>query len=773
VVIEEWRTGRGAQARVQNRQLPVLLKGSLYAERIPIGTRENLETVPDSLVRRFYRDWYRPDLMTVVAVGDFDAPQMEAAIRARFSRLAMPASPRPRTYASVPGHDEPLVSIATDPEYPASSVALLWLRPVDTTRTVGDLRRGIVAGFYDAMLNARFAEQSQRPDAPFAFASSGRSALVRTRGSYVLVAGVKESGFARAAEALLAEAERVARQGFTQPELDRVRTNYLRSREQAYAERDRTSSGVFASRYVGSALTGAPIVSIEQDQALAKALAPTIQLAEVDSLARSSFTDRDRVILVAAPAKPEIAVPDPTAMLAVFDKAKGSNIAAYVDSASDAPLVATPPAPGSIVAQRSLPETGIVEWTLSNGARVLLKPTDFKADEVLFAARSPGGTSLLSNRDELNASLGNAALAVSGVGPFNQVALGKRLTGKRAQVSAAVSESEEGMRGSASARDLETLFQLAWLRFTQPRVDSGAYAAFKGQMRAALGNQRNRPEAVFSDTVSATLTQHDARVHRFTPEILDSLDLGRALELYRDRFADASGFTFFLVGSFRPDSVRPLVERYLASLPALHRTEAARDLGIRPPRGVVEKVVRKGTEAKAQTLLVFTGSCRYSYENRATLDALRELLEIRLREVLREEKGGTYGAGVGASCSHIPYPRYQVNVSFGSAPERTDELVAAVFAVIDSIKAGAISDSNLTKIREIATRSHESALTNNGAWLAAMADADQDGRDQRDFLRLPTLIGGITRERLRDAARLYLDQAQYARFTLLPETLAK
>lgn len=773
VVIEEWRTGLSAGTRVQNKQFPVMLKDSKYALRLPIGTKENLETFPESLAKRFYRDWYRPDLMTVVAVGDFDARQMEVAIRERFSTLTMPAKPRPRTYAQVPDHAETLVSIETDKEYPRSSVVLLWLRGKDSTRTVGDLRRQLVSSLYDGMVNARFGEQSQRPDAPFAFAGSGRGEFVRTRNGYQLVAGVKESGFEKAAEALLAEAERIKRFGFTQTELDRLKTNYLRSLEQAYAERDKTNSSVFASQYVSVALSGGPLMNIGQQQALAKELLPTISVSDVNALAKSTFSDRNRVVLVAAPDKPDVKVPTAKAMLAVFAKATTATLAAFVDSASDEPLVPTPPAPGRVVAEKALPGTGIIQWTLSNGARVLLKPTDFKADEVMFAAQSPGGTSLLPDRDVINADLSSVAMSVSGVGQFSQITLGKKLAGKRAQVSAQIGDGSEVLRGSASSKDLETLFQLAWLRMTQPRIDTSAFVAFKNQMRSMMVNQRNTPEAVFEDTITVTMAQHHPRVWLLTPELLDSVNLGRALDIYRDRFADGSGFTYYLVGSFNPDSVRPLVERYFASLPALSRHEKARDVGIRPPLGVVERVVRRGVEAKAQTMLAFTGACAYSYDARVVMGALRDLLDIRLREALREDKGGTYGVGVDAQCRHIPTDRYEVNVTFGSAPERVDELVAAVFAVIDSIKAGVVSDSNLTKIKEIPLRSHETGLKENGGWLSAILDADEDGRDQRDWLRVPELVNAVTREKLRDAAVMYLRKDQFARFTLLPEVAAK
>ena len=772
VVIEEWRTGRNASTRVQNRQLPAMLRGSRYAERLPIGTRENLEHFPDSVARAFYRDWYRPDLMTVIAVGDFDADTMVQAIRGRFGPIPAAQSPRPRTYAEVPGHDDTIVSIESDKEYPSSSVALLWLRPRDSTRSVQDYRRNLVAGIYDAMVNARLAELSQRPDAAFAYAGSGRGAFVRTRNAYQLFAVVKESGFAQAAAAVLSEAERIARFGFTQSEVDRVRTNYLRGLEQAYAERDKTNSANFAGQYVAQSLSGDPLLSIGQTQALAEELLPTVMLPELNALARSSFTEHDRVVLVAAPGGPDVRLPDRTAMLNVFAQAKAATLSAYVDSASDAPLVPVPPTPGRIVRERTLTGTNILEWTLSNGGRVLLKPTDFKADEVLLGAQRAGGESLVPDADVLDAQLSDIALSSAGLGQFNKIALGKRLTGKRVSVSTGLDETMERVRGTASSKDLETLFQLTWLRLTAPRVDSSAWIAAKNQFRAALINQRNSPESVFDDTITVTMAQHHPREHLMSPEVLDSVNLRRMLAVHNERFAAPADFTFFLVGSFSPDSVRPLVARYLASLPGGHRAETPRDNGINPPAGVVSRTVRRGVEPKAQTRLIFSSPCRYSYVNRVILAGLEDLLEIRLREALREDKGGTYGVDVSAHCSAQPVQRASVSVSFGSAPERTEELVAAMYAVIDGIKAGAISDSNMTKLRQIRIRAHETQLRQNGAWLNAMMDADEDQRDQRDFLRLPALVAGVTTAQLRDAARRYLRKEQVARFTLLPESTA-
>ena len=769
VVVEEWRLRRGAQMRLLYKQFPVLLRGSKYATRLPIGTRENLESFPDSLARAFYRDWYRPDLMTVVAVGDFDPKSMETSIRQRFARIPAVRQPRVREYAKVPDHAETLVSIESDREYPNATVQLLWLDSTKHVRTVSQFRRAIVNGLYDRMVNARLSEITQSPDAPFAFASTSRGAFTRTKDAHSFFAAIKGSEFERAASALLAESERVRRFGFTKTELDRARTEYLRALEQAYAERDKTNSSVFASQYVSSALNETPILGIADEQALAQRFAPTVTLAEINTLARASFPKENRVVIVAAPDRPEFKLPEKAAMLAIFDRAASdSTLKAYVDSTSDAPLVAALPTPGKIVSERTLPETGILEWKLSNGARVLLKPTDFKRDEVVFGAQSPGGSSLVADQDLNQAELATMALDAGGLGSFNSTSLTKKLAGKRADVSAYIDDYSEGLNGGASAKDLETMFQLAWLRLTQPRADTSAVGALRNQVRAALLNRKNDPGQIFRDTITLTMAQHNPRVRLFTAELFDSVDVQRALAVYRERFADAGSFNYYLVGAFSPDSVRPLVERYLASLPAPARTEQAKDVGIRPPTGVVERTVRAGIEPKAQSLLVFTGPCEYSIENRAVMNALRQLLDIRLREVLREDKSGTYGAGVGASCSHIPYSHYQFTVSFGSAPERTDELSKAVFGVIDSIKAGQVSDSNMTKIRELAIREHETSLKQNDRWLNAMMDADEDGRDQRDFLHVADRMLKVTKDQIRDAARTYLVTDRYAHFTLLP-----
>jgi len=766
VVLEEWRSRRGANLRVGMQHYPFQFFGSQYVSRIPIGTRETLESATRASLTRFYRDWYRPDLMAVVAVGDMDPKQIEAMIVDRFRSLSSPAKPRPRTYTVVPDHDTTFVSIASDAEYQGSTVSVMWKLPKDSIRTVGDYRRVLVAGLYSGLMGDRLNELSRQPNAPFQFAAVGRGGFVPTRDATSAFAGVKGNAFAASLEAILQEMERVTQFGFTATELERARVNILRSAERSVAEADKTVSGAFAGQYVNSFLGNGNIPSVLTAQALAKQVLPSITVEEINRAARDWTPRTNRVVMVSAPARADVTLPTRAELLAIFDKVKNAKLVAFVDSTSNKPLVPTLPSAGRVVASKVLPETGITEWTLSNGIRVLLKPTDFKNDEIRFTARRPGGSSTFAENEQLDAQF--MGLAVAGAGDFSPITLNKLLTGKVASASVSVGETGESAGGSASPKDLETMFQLLWLRMTQPRFDSLNFAVTKQALVSNLRNRANSPEAAFSDTISRVMTSYDPRVRLISTALLDSANIRKSFDLFARRTSDATGFVFYFVGNFKPDSLKPLVERWIASLPASGRASNWKDNGIRPPKGISERAVRRGSEPKAQTVLQFYGDFAYSWENRLTLSALRELLDIRLREAIREEKGGTYGVQVGANGNSIPYQRYSVNISFGSAPERVDELTTRMWSVLDSVATYGASPTDLAKIKEIFLRNHESALTQNASWLNWMRDHDEDGRDQRATLQYPVLVNALTSEQIRAAAKLYLNKQQYARFTLLP-----
>ena len=775
VVLEEWRLGRGAASRVQDEQFPVLFRGSRYAERLPIGEPEVLESFGHDALRRFYEDWYRPDLMAVIAVGDFDPQAVAAAIADRFGRIeARPEAP-PRPEFDVPIHAETLVSSVSDPELQVEQVSVVWKLPLQPEGTHEDYRRSMVERTYNSMLNFRFYEitrESENP--PFLYAGSGKGRLVRGSEVYELQAAVAEGGTASGLERLLVEAERVERYGFTPAELERQKADMLRGYERAWEERDNTESSTYAAEYARAFLQGESFPGISYEYALAKRYVPAIELDEVNRLGRDWISDSSRVLLASTPEKPGRSAPSEEELLAVFEAAAAAaaEVSPWDDAGIDRPFLDELPAGGEIVSERRHESVDVTEWQLSNGVRVLAKPTDFKADQVLFTASSPGGTSLAADDEYLSAAWASSIVGASGAGALSAVEIQKQLAGKAVSVSPFIGETEEGFSGSASPRDLETLFQLITLYGTRPRRDETAFRSLMTRVETAIHNRGTSPEAVWSDTLGVVLAQGHPRRQPPSPERLAQVDLDEALAFYKDRFADFGDFTFTFVGAFELDDLRPLVERYLGSLPATDRDETWRDVGVRPPPGVERRTVRMGSEPKALTAIVFTGPFDYGRENRLLLASTADVLDIMLREVLREELGGTYGASVNASTSRIPNPRYGVQISYGAEPGRLDELTAETFSVIDSLSTYGASEENLAKVRETRRRSRETDLEDNGFWLSAISGYDRDGEPLELILELDPLLDELSSRRIGDAARQWLDPERYVQVSLLPADTA-
>ncbi|HXT15630.1 MAG TPA: insulinase family protein [Gemmatimonadaceae bacterium] len=771
VVREEWRLGKGAGDRMLHQWLPIVLKGSKYADRLPIGNEASIMSATPARLRSFYNAWYRPDLEAVIAVGDFDPAVIEAQIKKHFGGIPKPVNAPKRISPSVPGNTEPLIAIASDKEATGSDVDLIFKMPVEKTKTVGDYRRDLMERLYMSMFNNRLDELAQKPNAPFLDAGVSKGNFIgRSTDAFTLAASVKDGAIPQGLEALLTEAKQVDEFGFLQSELDRAKENLVRGYERAYAERDKTQSAAFVQELVSNYLEQEPIPGIEYEYKLVQELVPTISLADVNKLASKWISDSNRVILAESPVKDSVKIPTRADLLAVFDRASKTKVTAYTETLSNEALVAKPPVPGTIVSRRQLPAVGITEWTLSNGARVLVKPTDFKADEVLMGAYSVGGTSLAPDSTYMSAELASNIVALSGLGNFSRVDLQKKLAGKVATAGAAISETSEGLSGRASPKDLETMFQLMYLDFTAPRLDLAAYQAFKNQVTPFLENRGSDPDQVFADTVSWTMASHSYRDRPITKATFAEVDPQKALAFYKDRFADASDFTFVFVGNVDTTALEPLVERYVASLPSIGRKESFRDVGGGPPKGVVEKVVRKGVEPKANTVFHFTGTCDYNPKSRLELRALMELFQIKLNETLREQLGGTYSPSAGGGCTRVPQPRYDIQIQFNSSPENVDKLTKSVLALIDSLKSAPPSQADVNKVKEAFVRSREVDLKQNAYWLGNIMAWQQAGEDLSLLLApYDQMIRDITPATIQNAARKYFDTSNYARFVLLPE----
>lgn len=770
VVVEEWRMRRGAQARLMDEQIPVILRGSRYAERLPIGTVESIETFEHDALTRFYRDWYRPDLMGVVAVGDFDRAAVEALLIDHFAGLSAPVGARARPEFDVPAHEETLFSILTDPELSSTRVTINYKMDLENDPTVGGYRQRLVEGMYNSMLNERFREIALEPDAPFLSASSSQGQFVGPLAVYSLRASVLEGQVEEGMQALLREAERVARFGFTEGEIERQRTAQLRGIEQAYTNRSDRSSNSFVSEYSRAFVDGESIPGIEYEYQLFQRFIPEITLEEVNQVGRGWVRDTNRVVIVEGPERDGLALPDEDELASVLSSAAQEEITAYVDALSGAVLLAEPPLGSEIVSERAL-EREITEWTLGNGIRVILKPTDYDEDRVIFRGFSPGGSSLAADEALIPASTAVDLISGGGLGEFNSIDLGRILTGKVASVSPFISEFEEGVSGSASVSDLETMFQLIYLTFTSPREDEDFAAVWMSQARQALANRDANPVTAWSDAYRRLMTQDHPRTRPMTVERLDEVDLRESMEFYEDRFADASDFTFVFVGALDATVLRPFVEQYLGALPSISRTESWRDVGVRAPEGVLQETVNRGLEPQSQTVITFNGAFEYvNQSERSVIRALGLAIESQLMEEVREELGGTYGIFVGPSYAWRPEETYQLTVSFGSDPARAEELTAVVLAGIERFKELGPTEEQAAAARETLLRQFETDFQENGTWLGQLVSDFQRGEEPGAAVdTFVSSVEGLTVTDIRDAARRYFDMENYVRVTLLPE----
>jgi zinc protease len=539
--------------------------------------------------------------------------------------------------------------------------------------------------------------------------------------------------------------------------------------EQALVEKDKRPSGQLAAEYVRAATQAEPIPGLAYEAEITRALVPTITLTEVNGLAAEWVPEGNRVVMVSAPKKDGVPVPTEAQLAAAIAAASTAAVTAYVDTVTSTTLMTNLPTPGTITNETTRPAFGITEWTLSNGIKVVLKPTDFKADEILFRATSPGGTSLAKEEDHLSADPASSLVGIGGVGSLSNIELGKTMTGKVASASASIGQLEESLSGRAAKKDLEAMFQLIYLRVMEPRADPVLFGVMMGQMKTIMANQMASPEFAFSEKINKIMTQDHPRARTPTPEQLSNVSLDTAMRFYKERFADMGDFTFVFVGSLEPDVMRPLVERYLASLPSTGRKETWRDIGVREPDGVIEDEVRKGIEPKSQTAIMFTGPMDYNQEQRVAIRAMAEILQTRLRETLREELGGTYSVSAGATSDNRPRETYQVSVSFGSDPSRTAALGQRVFEEIEAFKTNGPTEKQVNDVKAAMLKDFEANIKLNGYVLNQTSLKYQNGEAPETLLDVPSYYEKLTPAAIKAAANTYLNTKRYVKVVLLPE----
>ncbi|MCC7031854.1 MAG: insulinase family protein [Acidobacteria bacterium] len=770
VVLEEWRGRLGASSRLMDKQLPVLLQGSRYAERLPIGTPEVIKGAPRERLAAYYERWYRPDQMAVIVVGDIDPAAAEKMVRARFDDISRRTTPAPAVDRQVPPHAETLYSVATDPEAQGWTVTLSFKSEAEQQRTVGDYRASLVRQLIGEMIDPRLREIARRPDAPFLGAEAGIDTFGRTLQIFEIGAAVPESGLAAGLEAVLLEARRVREFGFSEAELDRARRALLAFYERAYTERATTESPRYAGEYVRHFLEAEAIPGIEFEYRLASTYLPTVTVEEASRVARRLVTDENRVVLAVAPEKKDAPGPTVDSLKAAVARASSATIEPWADPTAGRTLVENPPSGGTVTATRTIADLGVTVLTLSNGVEVWMKPTDFKNDQVVFSAYALGGTSRAPEEDFHGAEMVTSLVGVGGMGGFSPVDLSRMLAGKIAQASPRIGTYTQEIGGSATPRDIETALQLNYLAFTAPNLTAETLELLRRRLGAMLENQAQNPRAVFGEKVSLVNTSNHYSAKMITSADLPGMKLDAMQRFYRERFANAADYTFFFVGAFQVGELTPLVARWIGGLPSTGRKTAAfKDMGVRFPDGVVREEVRKGKDPASQTVISFFADAGSDEFEMHRVRAAGNILGIRLREILREELGGTYGVSVGYETS-LPLPGYgAVVIQFGSAPENVEKLTGAVFAEVERLKAQGPSADDVNKVKEMEKRDLETNARQNNYWLGSLQTVHLYGWDPTGILRRPQRTESLTPEILHGIFKKYFPMNRYTVVTLKPE----
>ncbi len=771
VIVEEWRLGLGARDRMMKKYFPVILKDSRYAERLPIGKVEVIEKFDHETLRAFYRDWYRPDLQAVVVVGDIDMAQTEARIREHFGRLQNPPDPRPRITYDIPGNTEPLVAVATDKEATNNSIIIFYKHPLTPDKNLGDFRQQLMAELYTGMLNNRFGEISQKPESPYVFAGAGYGRfLARTRDAYIINALAKENQIDQSLRVMLAENERVKRFGFTQTELDRQKEELISQYEKAAKEFDKTESSALCDEYVSNYLSGDAIPGPQKKFKYLKNLLPGITLADINELAGRWVTDDNMAMVVMAPEKEGVKVPTVNELLDIVKQSRTEALTAYVDNFREEPLVQDPAQPGKIVSRNENPDLGYTEIKLSNGMVIGLKPTAFKNDEILVSAYSPGGHSLCADDVFMSANYATQIIDMSGAGNFDNIELQKKLKGKTLQISPYLDDVKEGFRGNCAPKDLETLSQLVYLYFRQPRKDTTAFKAFMSQMENQLKFMKSNPIMAFYDTLFKSAYPGYKRMVIFpTPAQLGQVSLDKAYEIYQDRFADAGDFKFFMVGNFNIDTISPVLEKYFGSLPDLRRNESFRNTAPRFAEGKNNLVIYKGTDPQSLVGIVLSEKIEWKSSNLLHLQLIEEIISIKLIEVIREKMSGVYSPQVMANFDQYPEATFQLIVMFGCSPKTTEKLAKAVFSEIRNLRKKGPSATDLKKAQEALIRSRETDLEKNEFWLGKI-ESFYYNHDAADGVKtFVDRVNAVTAADLMKTASAYLNPEHYVKVVLMPE----
>ena len=770
VVIEEWRGGLGAGSRIRDKQIPIIFYNSRYAARLPIGKPEIIRSAPVARLRAFYDTWYRPERMAVIAVGDIDPAAIEASVKATFSPLRDRAKAAPVPHGRVTIKHPLLVSVVTDPEVTRSNVQVLRKRPRASDLRVSDYRRELIERMAQMMLNDRLSDIARKPDAKFLGAGVGDQSISPDVDGFVISVSASEGKIEEGMNAAAVEAKRARDFGFNQSELDRAKKSLEASYERAYAERDKSESQGFAQELLSLFLQNEPAPGIAYEHELVKQLLPTITTAEVSAMMRTLMNDDGRVILSTAPQKDGLPPPSEAGLRASLAAAEAAPVTAWSDAATTRALVENKPAPSAVTSRREIPEVGVTVVKFANGVEAWLKPTTFKNDQVLFSLTSPGGASLAPPENFDEAALATNYVRSSGAGGLKARDLEKLLAGKIANASPFVSLSSHGLSGSASPADLETGLQLLYQNFVAPGDDPEQFDVLKRQLQAAIANRGRAPGQVFAEKLEQINTSNHYTAQPLTAERIASLDRQKMLAFYKQRFSNAADFTFFMVGAFRVDEAVPLIAQYVGSLPSTGRATAeAKDVGIHFPGTQIREKVEMGREPRSSVVMSFYAEPSSDPVEAENLAEATTVLDIALRDALREELSQTYTVSVSQSGPGLPQRGGgNIAVSFGAAPENVPSMIDRVLAEIRKLQQEGPSADLTNRAKEAAKRNYETSLQQNGYWMGRLQAVHLFGRDPKEILTRGARIDAVTSKTLQDVFQKAFPIERSTVVTLMP-----
>ena len=758
VILEEERTTGGANRRVMEQLLPKMYPGSPYGERLPIGTKEVIANFKYDELRNYYKKWYRPDLQGLIIVGDIDVDAIEARIKEMFADIPAPVNPATRTQFMIEDNEEPIVAIATDPELTSYQISMYHKQDATPDSLKGDITYWLseyLINLVTSMQNNRLQELAQKPNPPFIYGYSyyGDYYVSPTKDAWTNIVVPKDlAGIEEAITAIVAETKRMQQYGFTASEYERAKADFLKYIESAYNERNNTENEKYVDACLNHFLSNEPMMDIETEYQLYQQIIPSLPLEAINAMLPEIIPANNLVMTLMAPEKEGEVLPTEEELLAMYNNAKNVEVEAYEEEVFDGPIVAKLPKAGKVKSETKDEVLGTTEWTLSNGMKVIYKQTTFKEDEIRMNAYSEGGLTALPQDDPYTLQVLGDIVTLGGVGEFSAIDLPKVLAGKKVSVSPYISTYSEGMNGSCSPKDLETMLQLVHLYFTAPRADQEAFASNMERTKAMLKNMELNPMITLSDTLNKVMYNNHPLTVRMKAEDYDKVDYAKAMEMYKDRFADPNNFTFTFVGNIDVETFKPLVEKYLASLKKNKRKEDWKDIGLAMNNdNYVTHYRKEMQDPKTSVYMVYNGDMEYNLYNDTYMEVLSDVLDIVYTKSIREEQGGTYGVGVMGSINNRPKSDFRFLIAFDTNDEVYATLMDIAKAGLKDVAENGPRQEDLSKVLENKLKKRTEELQENRFWANAIVSEE---RDNIDFVtEYENIIKGITVESVADFAK--------------------